>query len=113
MNQEFSRPLVHSQRWKLWLGAAAIGVVATVYVVPERIAELVSLEPVMLELVATTVGLAAMFAVWASVRCPSCGLRLISHAMSTKSANAWLSWLHDARSCPGCGYRPPPRAEDA
>jgi len=109
MNQGFSRPLVQSQRWKLWLGAAAIGVVATAYVVPERVAELVGLQPVMLELVATAIGVATMSAVWASVRCPSCGLRLISHAMSTRSANAWLSWLLVANSCPGCGYRPPPR----
>jgi hypothetical protein len=55
MNQEFACPLVQSQRWKLWLGAVAIGVVASAYVMPERVAELVSLQPVTLELVATAV----------------------------------------------------------
>jgi len=112
MNQEFLRPLLRSQGWKLWLGAAAVAVVATAYVLPERVAEIVRMQPVTLELVATAVGVATMFAVWAYVRCPSCGLRLIGHAISTKSANTWLSWLLDAKSCPECGYRPPRHRED-
>ena len=109
MNQEVLPPLVQSQQWKLWLAAVAVGVVAIAYVAPERVSEIVSLRPVTLELVATAVGLVTMLAVWASVRCPSCGLQLVRHAMSTKSANAWLSWLLDAKSCPKCGYHSPPR----
>ncbi len=109
MNQEFLPPLVRSQRWKLWLAAVAVGVVAVAYIMPEQVSGIVNVRPVTLELLATAVGLVTIFSAWASVRCPSCGLNLVRHAMSTKSANTWLSWLLDAKSCPKCGYHPPPR----
>jgi len=110
MNQEPARPLVHSQQWKLWLAAAAVAGVATAYFLPEGATAALSLRPVMLKLVATAIGLGVMFVAWTSVRCPNCGLRLVWHAMSTNSANDWLRRLLDAKSCPKCGYHPPPGA---
>jgi len=110
MNQEPAPRLVHSQRWKLWLAGVAVGGVATSYFLPEGASGALSPRPVILEVVATVIGLGAMFAAWASVRCPNCGLKLVWHAMSTKSANDWLRWLLDAESCPKCGYHPPPGA---
>jgi len=112
VNREFSRPLVQSHQWKLWLAAVAVGLIAIAYIAPERVSAIVSLPPVTLELVATAAGLVTMLAVWASVRCPSCGLQLVWHAMSTKGASTWLSWLLQAKSCPKCGYNSSPVPED-
>ena len=109
MNREFLLPLVQSQRWKLWLAALGGVVVAIAYIAPEEVTGIVDAEPATLRLFAIVAGLVTMVALWASVRCPSCGLKLVWHAMSTESARAWLSWLLDAKSCPKCGYRPPPR----
>jgi len=70
MNQEFLPSLMRSQRWKLWLAAVAVGVVAIAYIMSERISAIVNVRPVTLELFATAIGLVTMFAVWVSVRCP-------------------------------------------
>ena len=108
MNQEPAHPLLRLQRWKLWLAAAAAAGVAAAYFVPEEAAAVLSLRPLMFRSVATAIGLSAMFVASTSVRCPNCRLKLVWHAMSTNSANDWLRWLLNAKSCPVCGYHPPP-----
>ncbi len=38
-----------------------------------------------------------------SVRCPTCGTKLLWHAMSSKSPDEWLHWLITLERCPSCG----------
>lgn len=92
------------QRWKLWLSAAAVAAVGACYIVPDALATLFGTSPAMLTLAASLAGLVVLIGACLAVRCPACGLSLVWHGVSKKSANDWLAWLLDARTCPRCGH---------
>jgi len=96
--------LVAPQRWKLWLGAVAVAAVGACYVAPDSLAALLGTSAAMLKLAASAAGLLTLAAACLGIRCQSCGLSLMWHAVSTKSANAWLGWLLDVHTCPRCGH---------
>lgn len=96
--------LVAPQRWKLWMCAAAVIAVGACYIAPETLAALVEMSPAMLKLAASLAGLLVLVGVCLAVRCPACGVSLVWHGVSTKSANDWLSWLLDVQTCPRCGH---------
>jgi hypothetical protein len=54
--------------------------------------------------VAALIMLFALLALGYAVSCPSCGLRLAFHAMSTQGAGDWVHQLVYAESCPRCGF---------
>ena len=56
--------------------------------------------------VAALVALLVVLLVGYTVSCPSCGLRLAFHAMTTQGAGNWVHQLSYARSCPRCGFSP-------
>jgi hypothetical protein len=97
--------LVRPQRWKLWLCAVAVAAVGTCYVVPAALATLFDISSAMLKLAASLVGIMVLVGACLAVRCRACGLSLIWHGVSTKSANDWLNWLLDVRTCPRCGHQ--------
>ena len=39
-----------------------------------------------------------------SIRCPSCRLSLLAHAVVTRPATEWQRWLDHCRVCPQCGF---------
>jgi endogenous inhibitor of DNA gyrase (YacG/DUF329 family) len=55
-------------------------------------------------LIGTGLGLATLVAACIAVRCPSCGMSLVWHAVSKKPFGAWLEWLLTETTCPKCGF---------
>ena len=112
MSDESHVTLVAPQRWKLSLCVAAVAAVAAVgacYIVPDALATLFGTSPALLKLAASLAGLVVLIGACLAVRCASCGLSLVWHAVSKKSPNDWLAWLLDVRTCPRCGHEEPPR----
>ncbi|MFL6678825.1 MAG: hypothetical protein ACJ8IK_10830 [Burkholderiaceae bacterium] len=96
--------LVAPQRWKLWVCAAAVAAVGACYIVPDTLAALFVTSSAMLKLAASLAGLVVLVGACLAVRCQACGMSLVWHGVSTKSANDWLSWLLDVQTCPRCGH---------
>lgn len=96
--------LVAPQRWKLWICAAAVAAVGACYIAPDTLAALFGMSPAMLKLAASLAGLVVLVGACLAVRCQACGMSLVWHGVSTKSANNWLSWLLDVQTCPRCGH---------
>jgi hypothetical protein len=55
--------------------------------------------------VAALIALLVILLVGYTVSCPSCGLRLALHAMTTQGAGNWVNQFLYASSCPRCGFR--------
>jgi predicted RNA-binding Zn-ribbon protein involved in translation (DUF1610 family) len=72
--------------------------------VPNQIASVVGLNPVVVTLSAVALGFIVLASASLSVRCPACGLSLAWFALSKQAHHSWLSWLLDAKVCPRCGF---------
>jgi DNA-directed RNA polymerase subunit RPC12/RpoP len=97
-------PLLAAQRWKLWLAFAAVVVSGALMWFDAWFSSALKLQRYAPTLIGTGLGLVALVAACLAVRCPSCGKRLLWHALSTMPSHAWLEWLLSETTCPRCGY---------
>lgn len=98
-------PLVVPQRWKLWIWGAMLALSGLGALAPDRLAPVLGVVPALMALMADALAVIALAGAAVSIRCPRCGLSLVWHGLTKKSAGAWLSWLLDVDTCPQCGYR--------
>ena len=97
--------LVSHQRWKLWLCGGGVALVTLGFAANTIIGRQIGIEPALVSLAASALGLVVLVAASLLIRCPSCGLSLVWYGVSKQSANAWLSWLLGAEVCPRCGFQ--------
>jgi hypothetical protein len=99
--------LQDSLAWRLHSGKlrVAIGVVlvAGVAFIAGLISDDVRIE--VLGNVAALIVLLGLLALGYVISCPSCGLRLVFHAMTAGAGRNWLRHLLYSDSCPRCGFR--------
>ena len=96
------------QFWKLCVGMAALaGGGLLIWTGLSRV-ESRGGNGIFIVLVGTALGVVGM--VWSAVaiKCPACGARLFSEAISKQSPANWLTWLLHLDACPCCGRREPP-----
>lgn len=105
MDDDSLPPLVRLKGWKVSIVGLAVEAVAVAAFIPGLLERL----PVAVQLTGITIALVVLVAACSSVRCPSCRLRLVQHAMSKRTVHEWLSWLLAVRACPRCGYHRSPR----
>jgi hypothetical protein len=55
--------------------------------------------------VAALIVLLGLLALGYVISCPSCGLRLVFHAMTSGAGGNWVRHLLYSDSCPRCGFR--------
>ena len=101
-----SRPttLVMPQQWKLWLLGAMVGIMGLLIFANARVGAYLGIHASAVELVGLAFGVITLIVGCLIIRCPSCGLSLLWHALSKKSLAKWLEWLLDVQTCPRCGF---------
>ena len=97
--------LVSRQRWKLWLFGVAVGVIALGFLTSTVIGRKLNVEPALVNLVCTFLGLLTLIAASLLIRCPSCRLSLVWYGVSKQPHQTWLSWLLDVQACPKCNFQ--------
>lgn len=105
MSNESYVALVAPQKWKLRLCGVAMAAVSTCYVAASLLADWFGINRTLLTLGATAGFLSVLIGACQSIKCPSCGLSLVWHGVSKKSASNCLVWLLDVRTCPRCGHQ--------
>src|SRR6266496_565199 len=96
------------QLWKLILGCALLPLTGLGLVIGALNIRVNADEPKTLFYI-IGVSIPAMGFVWAllTVRCKSCGARLLWKAVREKAPGDWLYWLMSLSSCPVCGRDTP------
>lgn len=97
--------LVAPQRWKLWFWATGLAIAALGLFCSALVGAALGIDPTLLQIGGTLAGLFVLVGASLSVRCPSCRLSLVWHALSKHSHDRWLSWLLDVNVCPRCGFK--------
>lgn len=103
MSQNDLPRLVTSQQWKLCLFAGLIAIAGLGLLFTDGIAKSLMVHPIMIHLGALLLTIGTLTAAFVSVRCPRCGLHLVTFAMSRQGIGRWLHWLLTVRICPRCG----------
>lgn len=105
MNSINHSVLLDSQKWKLWLLAAAVVIFGIGLLFHKEVAQIVGVDSTLVHIGALLLIFSTLSVAFISIRCPNCGLRLILHAMSHQEIGNWLNWLMALQTCPRCGHK--------
>jgi hypothetical protein len=97
--------LVAPQRWKLWLWGSGLAIAGLGLFFSAQVGTALGIDPTLLQIGGTLAGLFVLVGASLSIRCPSCRLSLVWHAVSKHPHDHWLSWLLDVNVCPRCGFK--------
>src|SRR3989344_7172998 len=103
MNDNYSIPLIATQKWKLWIWAGLIIMAGMGFLFSNQLASIFAINLLAVNIGSILVSFAAIVGASLSIRCPQCGLSLVWHGLSQKNIGEWLLWLPGGSKYPRWG----------
>lgn len=94
--------IVSGQIWKIWVSGGLLLAATPFFFLQGPVGRLLGISELSVELIALFLTISGLIWSVLSVRCPSCGLRLVAYAITKQPVGQWLQWLVTTERCPRC-----------
>lgn len=97
-------PVTAMHRWRMWIPACLTLVSVVAMFLPEAIASVTRVPPLVVQGTGFVLFVAVVAAVACAARCVGCKRNLLFLSMGVEDASSWLERFVEMKSCPRCGY---------